>query len=125
MVVSPSPPVYLRRERSQSFSCFLRHQCKKGRYAILFFSYTTRDYFTLENCYNKEYLLPKNYNNSIEHVKSIGNVFEGSLGDNFEDHFNSENGRENDIANLNYYSKLFRLVMILNTHRQCVYKDRE
>lgn len=63
---------------------------------------------------------PQYDDDTIENIEAIGNISKRSFGNHLQQHLNRKYARKYNVAGLNNCCELCRLVVIFNTHRQCV-----
>ena len=69
----------------------------------------TKSIFNLRENEETNICIPEDDYNPVENVETIADVVERTLGDNFEQHLNGEDGRENDVAEFDCQRQFFRL----------------
>jgi hypothetical protein len=61
--------------------------------------------------------IPEDDDDSVENVESVADVVERTLGDDFEQHLNGEDGRENDVAEFDRQRQFFRLFESMKSNK--------
>lgn len=62
--------------------------------------------------------IPEDDDDSVENVESVADVVERTLGDDFEQHLNGEDGRENDVAEFDRQRQFFRLYESMKSNKK-------
>jgi hypothetical protein len=66
--------------------------------------------------------IPEDDDDSVENVESVADVVERTLGDDFEQHLNGEDGRENDVAEFDRQRQFFRLFESMKSNKNVLKK---